>query len=84
MADSAIVTGSQPHCGHASLVGSIVEGGLPSEAHVRMTLAHRRACGAMVGILRLHHERRMVDLAGERWNQLDVWLRRLDGLRTAA
>jgi len=26
----------------------------------------------------------VVDLRPESWNQLDVWLRRLDGLRTAA
>jgi hypothetical protein len=25
-----------------------------------------------------------VDLTGEGWNRVDLWLRRLDGLRTAA
>jgi|688.fasta_scaffold378870_1 hypothetical protein len=38
--------------------------GLPSEARSVAEGAHRRACGAMVGILRLNHERRMVDLTG--------------------
>ena len=35
--------------------------------------AHRRAFGAMVGNLRVNHERRLVDQICPRWNRLQPW-----------
>ena len=45
--------------------------------------AHRRAFGAMVGNLRVDHERRLVDLTVPSWNRIVMWLRQLEGFRAA-
>jgi len=46
--------------------------------------AHRRAFGAMVGDLRLNHERRLVAQIFPRWNRLQPWFALAEALRTAA
>ena len=56
--------GGLPTVARIDIYGARVQCGLPSEAHVLSAGAHRRAFGAMVGILRLDHERRMVDMTG--------------------
>ena len=43
--------------------------------------AHRRAFGAMVGNLRVNHERRLVDQMFASWNRIASWLRQIDGLQ---
>ncbi len=50
-------------------------------AHLRVASAFQR--DATVGILRLDHERRMVDQNIASWNQVVPGLRRIDGLRFA-
>jgi hypothetical protein len=46
--------------------------------------AHRRAFGAMVGNLRLNHERRLVAQIFPRWNPLTSWMRQIDDFQRAA
>lgn len=46
--------------------------------------AHRRAFGAMVGNLRLNHERRLVDQNIASWNRITTWLMAISRLRAAA
>lgn len=56
--------------------------GLPTEARSVAEGVHRRAYGAMVDNLRLHRERRLVDLNSGGWNQVASWLRQLDLVRS--
>jgi hypothetical protein len=41
----------------------------------------RRFATLRRGILRLHHERRMVDQTGASWNRVALWMRQLESLR---
>ena len=50
----------------------------------RMCIAHRRAFGATVGILRPHHERRMLDQTGIELTDRAQGARRFDYSRSVA
>ncbi len=66
------------------------EGDLPSFAWLAnrssfiKERAHRRAFGAMVGNLRVNHERRLVAQICPRWNRLQPWFELVGAFKNAA